>query len=108
MIIIDMRTCFPSLNYFETARFLQRIAKDPKAAADPVQIWKKLKRYQYSLFTMQTFGFPVRSVIGLSKKGCEAGTDAGMSDQIEKDDDPVIDYIFCEHTINVILRASHD
>lgn len=50
---------------------MYRVATDPQAGTQDQKIWKKLKRYQYSLFSMQTFGFP-----------------------IEEDDDPVIDYIF--------------
>ena len=50
------------LNNFETARFLHAVITDPLANTPEQNVWAKLKRYQYSLFALQTFGFPVSPV----------------------------------------------
>jgi hypothetical protein len=50
------------LNNFETARFLHAVINDRLANGPEQNVWLKLKRYQYSLFALQTFGFPVSAV----------------------------------------------
>ncbi|KAJ9094968.1 hypothetical protein QFC21_005760 [Naganishia friedmannii] len=49
------------LNNFETARFLHAVITDPLANTAEQNVWAKLKRYQYSLFALQTFGFPINN-----------------------------------------------
>ncbi|KAJ9115440.1 hypothetical protein QFC22_005198 [Naganishia vaughanmartiniae] len=71
------------LNNFETARFLHAVIADPLANTPQQNVWAKLKRYQYSLFALQTFGFPINN-----------------------EDSPSIDFIFCKRDLSYWVPGS--
>lgn len=57
--------------HFETLKFLNEIASDPKRGADSHALHTSIGRYAYSSFASQTFGLDVPTV-----------------------DNPAVDYIF--------------